>query len=52
MFWEDILSRNMLYSEQNYQLKETKTELTASLKEASERIDKFDQEHKDGLERE
>ena len=52
MFWEDVLSRNMMFSEQNDELRATKVELTAELEEANARIDKFDQEHEDGIKRE
>ena len=52
MFWEDVLSRNMMLSEQNDELRATKVELTAELEEANARIDKFDQEHEDGIKRE
>ena len=52
MFWEDILSRNMLYSKENEEMKIVNKELKEELEKAKEKIDKFDQEHQDGLERE
>ena len=51
MFWEDVLSRNMMFQEHNDQLLENKAETAKQLKAATLRIAKFDEEHKEGVDR-